>query len=100
MELGWTDFPDSLSIYHQQGAGHEENDKWVSPDGHSEAVFDENDKPVEHIVNQATYNMADPINDSVGHVIQDVNPYYVWGNSPNDPSTFWEGITASYDEDC
>jgi hypothetical protein len=36
---GWTELPASKSIFHQMGPGNESNRKFVSPDGHSEAVF-------------------------------------------------------------
>ena len=72
------------------------NDKYVSVDGHIEGVYDENGNLVTDSVNQGTYNFANPNKDPIGHFIKDVIPYYIWGNSPDDPTSFWERVTGTY----
>ncbi len=50
-------------------------------------------------MNQGTYNRAAPNSDPIGHFFQDMVPYYMWGNSPDDPTSTWERITGSYKGD-
>jgi len=93
----WTQMSDDKSIYHRMGSGNEDNLKFVSPDGSSEAVFNPNGTVVTDPANMATYNYSSPNEGGgIGHVFADVLPYYLWGNSEDDPTTFWERLTASY----
>jgi hypothetical protein len=89
-EIADDTWDDSVSaFYHQQGCGSKGNVKYVSPDGHSEAIF--NDKlPVIDPLNGPTYNFADPRSDWFGHFVYDMLPYWIWGNSPADPSNWYE----------
>ena len=87
--------------YHEQGTatGYDPgmNDKFVSLDGKNETVYNkETGQKITDPVNQGTYNRADPNKDPIGHFFQDMIPYYVWGNSEDDPTTAWERITGSY----
>jgi RHS repeat-associated protein len=82
--------------YHQQGVGNEENKKFVSPDGHSEAIFDYMNNPVTDALNMPTYNRADPTSNPIGHTILDVIPYVIWGNSPDDPTSWYHRIAGTY----
>ena len=90
--------------YHEQGVATNYdpgmNDKFVSIDGKSETVYNrETGNKVTDSVNQGTYNRADPNSDPIGHFFQDMVPYYMWGNSEEDPTTTWERITGSYQGD-
>jgi RHS repeat-associated protein len=96
LEQGWTRLEADKSIYHTMGAGNENNSKWVSPDGHYEGVFDGDGNPVTDPAVMATYNYQSPTENPIGHVMEDVLPYYFLGNSPDDPTTFGERLTAGY----
>lgn len=52
-------------------------------------------------VNQGTYNYqnAGDFFDNIGHLLQDVIPYWLWGNSPDDPTSLWDRLTGGYDGD-
>jgi len=102
--LKWQKLSPKKSIYHRMGKGNENNRKYVSPDGKMEAVFYGKDgigkegTPINSAENEATYNYFSPNGISaIGHVATDVLPYYIWGNSKQDSTTFAERITASYD---
>ena len=99
-QLGWTQLPPSMAIYHMMGCGNEKNTKWVSKDGLSEAVFDEFGKPDYADDIMATYNFSPPT-DTLGHAIDDVIPYYIWGNTPNDPTRWWNRLfPRTYKGEC
>ena len=91
---------ETKDVYHEMGVASTynpaNNDKYVSVDGHIEGVYDENGNLVTDSVNQGTYNFANPNKDPIGHFIKDVIPYYIWGNSPDDPTSFWERVTGTY----
>ena len=87
--------------YHEQGTANDYdpgiNDKFVSLDGKNETVYNrETGRKINDPVNQGTYNRADPNSDPIGHFFQDMVPYYIWGNSEDDPTNAWERITGSY----
>ncbi|WP_308687381.1 RHS repeat-associated core domain-containing protein [uncultured Treponema sp.] len=93
--------PETKDLYHEQGSASDYNpqmnDKFVSLDGTSETVYNrETGQKITDPVNQGTYNRADPNSNSVGHFFQDMIPYYIWGNSEDDPTNAWERITGSY----
>lgn len=95
---------DIKASYHKQGMSNDYNpalnDKFVTLDGKIETVYNrETGQKITDPVNQGTYNMADPNSDLLGHFFQDMLPYYIWGNSPDDPTNAWERITASYEGD-
>ncbi|WP_108946994.1 hypothetical protein [Shewanella halifaxensis] len=70
------------------GLGNENNRKFVSPDGHSEAVFGSNSCLVTDDKNGGTYNFAGPRTlGGVPHAVLDVAPYFIFGNSPSDMFT-------------
>lgn len=55
------------------------NEKWVSPDGHLEGVYDANGNLVNTLEYKGTFNFFGP--DKTGdHKAADVDPYYEWGN--------------------
>ena len=80
-DLSWDDSVEPM--YHQQN-GASENDKWVSPDGHMEVIFDGDGGIVTDDANTGTYNFSDPSGSPLGHFFQDMLPYYFWGNTPSD----------------
>jgi hypothetical protein len=41
--------------------------------------------------NRGTYNYG-PDQSSVDHVVVDVLPYWMWGNSPDDPTPVWNRV--------
>ena len=80
----WTLLSPNQSIYHTQGPGNEGNQKFVSPSGHSEAVFN-GQCLVTDPTNVGTFNFAGPdFLWGVPHFLLDVLPYYPLGNSPSD----------------
>lgn len=87
---GWTELTPGESLFHRLGPGNENNRKFVSPDGRSEAVFrpgESGDKPslVTEPVNLGTYNFFGPrLLFGVPHAIFDVLPYFILGNTPAD----------------
>ena len=87
----WDEQSDSANIYHRfkNGDQNEEakyNKKYLSPDKHMEVVicFPIGGKApyiVKDPYNEGTYNFE---NDGVGHLINDMYPYWKWGNSSTD----------------
>ena len=77
---GWIRLDREYSVYHMHDAPG--NSKYVSPDGHFEAVYDENGRLVTSDQNRGTFNYYSPNEwGGVPHVIVDVIPYWVFGNS-------------------
>ena len=77
------------ALYHKHECGNEGNRKYLSPDGHSEAVLradgtiDTSDK------NQGTYNIG---THPSSHFLFDMLPYYAWGNTPNDSTSIFNRV--------
>ena len=99
---------ESMDNYHEMGIGtpsQSGNDKLVKEDlsgdglGSFELVYDSNDNLVINPVNMGTYNKCDASNSYIGHFIKDMLPYYLWGNSPDDPTTMSERIFGTYKYD-
>lgn len=68
---------------HQRGtAPGKRNVKYVSKDGHKEGVYNHEGKLV-----GGSYNYSSPISDPVGHFVNDVAPYIVYGSKENDSTT-------------
>jgi len=76
----WTKMNGWQSGFHRQGQGNENNEKYISPDGHSEQVFKPDGTPVNDKKNRGTYNYKHPTKDPLGHVLEDVLPYLFYGN--------------------
>lgn len=83
IDSGWTKLKPSESVYHQIGYGNENNAKYVSPNGKMEAVYNLRGNLVNDLANVGTYNYSPP-SDAIGHMLNDVIPYYLLGNSPDD----------------
>lgn len=68
---------------HQQGTKPgQRNVKYVSPDGHREGVYNYKGELI-----GGSYNYSSPLDNKVGHLVDDVVPYIVWGNNPDDQTT-------------
>ncbi|MBE5942189.1 MAG: methyl-accepting chemotaxis protein [Lachnospiraceae bacterium] len=81
-DLGWDD--SVASNCHQFTAGDQPNEKWVSPDGKYEVIFDSSGRIVTAPEDYGTYNYCSPNDDPVGHAKKDVIPWIVFGNSEDD----------------
>ena len=93
-KLGWDD--GVASDCHQFTSKDKSNVKWVSPDGRLEVIFDANGKRVTASEDYGTYNYSDPITNPLGHFTQDVVPWLVWGNSPDDSTTRAQRFNAFF----
>jgi len=105
----WGELPANASIYHSIGLDDDKVKKFVSPDGHLEAVFygknllvlDKSQKNASKFknkkidpVNAGTYNYYKP-SDWVNHFKFDILSYYRWGNSRSDTSNPCDRFDAS-----
>ena len=88
-EMGWND--NVASSCHQFTSPGRDNQKWVSPDGRYEVIFDSSGtRRVDADEDEGTYNFGDPSKDAYGHFVLDVIPWLIYGNSANDKTTFQE----------
>lgn len=96
-KANWTQLNNFESAFHRYGEGNELNEKFISLDGHSEAVFHFGALVTDEL-NGGTYNFYSPITHPGDHLFVDVAPYYWWGNGPNDPTTMggrmWQNVIA------
>jgi hypothetical protein len=72
------------AAFHMQGPDGIHNVKFVSPDGHFEAVYGKGGillTEANDPINMGTYNYADPARELLKHVLYDVSPFGDWGNS-------------------
>ena len=90
---GWEELPPSKSVYHCQNGAN--NSKFISPDGHREAVYNSEGNLVTDPVNRGTYNIYNPKTDPVKHGLYDVVPYLILGNSPDDAFSYGDRIMAT-----
>ncbi len=81
-KLGWDD--SVASDCHQFTSAQKDNRKFVSPDGRSEVIFDDEGDAVTAPEDKGSYNYADPNTDPVGHFNKDVLPWLIWGNDVED----------------
>ena len=68
---------------HQFTSADKNNKKYVSQDGHYEVIYDVNYNLVLDPKDVGTYNFISPNKDPLGHFIQDVIPWLLYGNSPD-----------------
>lgn len=91
------------SIYHLQGHAENynprNNTKVITLDGLHETVYNELGEIVTDSVNRGTKNWANPKKTPIQHFLKEMVPYFLWGNSEDDPTTIGERITASYNGD-
>ena len=78
----YSDWKESPAWCHQ--FSDEKNYKLISPDGHYEAIFNSHDQLVTDERDYGTYNYASPKDEPIKHVIKDVIPWIVHGNTAND----------------
>jgi hypothetical protein len=82
--FGWKLMSRQSTRLHMFGRNGEYNMKFISADGHFEAVYniagekltEENDP-----MNMGTFNYGDPINEKLEHVVYDVLPFFEWKNT-------------------
>lgn len=91
--IAWKEVSPKETKYHQIGPGNEHNKKYIHRDGR-EVVLDGDGNIVTGSINLGTYNYTvvnnskDPFKKAksyIGHGLQDVIPYWLWGNLPTDP---------------
>ena len=63
-------------------------------DGHREAVFDADGNAVKNGYNDASYNIANPRTQPLGHFVLDISPWISMGNTRTDPTDKNERIFA------
>jgi hypothetical protein len=84
----------TLEVHIHQMRGASKNRVFVSRDGHSEAVVDENGKMVTDCVNMASYNYFVVEREPLEHFTFDMLPWIEMGNCASDPTSRGERITA------
>ena len=84
MAVGWGWKDNVGAACHQFLSPDRSNRKYVSPDGHSEVIFDRDGHIVTASEDYGTYNFVDSRRDPIGHFYQDVLPWLLWGNDEND----------------
>ncbi|MGM0508881.1 MAG: hypothetical protein ACQERZ_06895 [Fusobacteriota bacterium] len=90
-EENWILLPGEKSVFHRIGEGNENNLKFVSPDGHHEAVFKLEGNELVLVtdpLNARSYNYSGPLEAyGIPHIGKDILPYYLLCNTPED---FWD----------
>jgi hypothetical protein len=98
-ELARTPLEPKDAIYHTFYDEGQDNTKFISPDGRYEAVRNPDGTDVTHPANIATYNRASKDEwFGVPHFFKDMLPYYLLGNSPQDPTTTGQRIRRWFEE--
>ena len=98
----WEMLSKGESACHQFTAKNGANTKWLSPDGKMEAVYDSQGRLVLADEDVGTYNRCPSrgkyltkVVTSIGHFFEDMLPWYLWGNSPDDQTTIVDRIVGS-----
>mgnify|MGYP003291388509 CR=1 FL=1 len=93
----FADWDDSVSAAcHQFTAPQKDNIKFVSIDGMYEVIYDRNGFEVTDPKDVGTYNYISPKTDPVGHIVVDVIPWIIHGNSPDDTTKWWQRMVAFF----
>lgn len=79
---------------HQFTAPDRDNKKYVSPDGMCEVIYDVNGQIVTDPRDVGTYNFISPNENGWGHGVQDVLPWILYGNSPDDTTNPWQRLLS------
>ena len=92
--------PDALNAFHQAGAGNENNTKFLGPSGYSEYIIRETAsgfEVVEEVRNYGSFNFASNIgaNYNYLHWYLDMVPWNIFGNLPEEQTTFEERDIAT-----
>ena len=91
---GWSRLSFWRSIFHQHEAPiWSANLKFISSDGHKEAVYNSDGKMVNSVEDAWTYNFFDPTHNSIPHTRYDVLPYDLWWNSKDDSVWLFGRVT-------
>lgn len=77
-----------------QMRGETGNRVYQHKDGHREAVFDADGNAVKNGYNDASYNIANPRTQPLGHFVLDISPWISMGNTRTDPTDKNERIFA------
>lgn len=89
--MGWQ--IEDQDYCHQFTAPDRKNIKYVSSDG-GEQIFDSKGRVVTADEDEATYNFFHPETEPFMHLLADVAPWVLWGNSPEDSTTKLERIVT------
>ncbi len=94
IELGW--IKSDKAACHQFSAVNGENLKYMSPDGHSEVIYDSSGL---NIVTDSrdigTYNFSPYTDNPIGHFVYDMLPWYLWGNAEDDETNLIQRVVYS-----
>ena len=94
IKQGFVKAPDSQNVYHQN-KGQTGNEKYLHPKTGQEVIFNTHGKIVTDPENIGTKNYGtNPI--SINHIFLDILPYYLWGNSPDDTTSFYDRVFGPY----
>lgn len=90
---GYEKVPDSQNWYHRHN-GEFDNEKYINKKTGQEVIFDRYGNIVTSPENIGTFNYgSDPT--SLDHLLLDVIPYWRWGNSVYDTTSFWQRVFGS-----
>lgn len=82
----YTKASDSQIVFHRIGPGNEDNEKYIDAAG-NEYVFRPHGMLVTDPINKGTFNFGpEPL--SAAHVSKDIIPWILWGNGPDDTTTY------------
>jgi hypothetical protein len=82
---------ETRDLWHRHGEDGQYNVKYLSPDGHEEAVYDlRTGNLVTDPANMGTFNYCPP--DDFCHFTMDILPYWFRGNAPNDPTPWYNRV--------
>lgn len=82
--FGWKLMSRKSTQLHMFGRNGEYNMKFISADGHFEAVYNIAGEKLTELndpMNMGTFNYGDPINEKLRHVVYDVLPFFEWKNT-------------------
>jgi hypothetical protein len=85
-DMRWIKIDVAATAFHMHGDNGIYNVKYVSHDGHFEAIYDFKGNLVALPINMGTYNFTSHIVDADKHSKYDVDPYYEFGNTAGDPA--------------
>ena len=102
--LDWVSVDEKYNAYHKftngsQGDEAKYNKKYMSPDGKYEVIicYDPDQVSSPYVVtdpnNMGTYNYGPGV--GINHFLKDVLPYWIWGNSEDDTTTFWQRVVGN-----
>ncbi len=98
---GWEKSKFNRKVFHDKGTGNRGNQRWVLKDPTSgytgtELIVDvSGTRIVNQSWNAASFNYS--TGGIIGHIVKDVLPYFVWGNSANDPTNMLQRIGRTFE---